>query len=97
MAYLFAKTGKTSYLGTTYSLDNFSENNFWYDHIMEVPDFYNQGVRTNYGNEFTMSAYHVLWPMPASTINANSNGVINQNWAYTGCERSVPPLTEIEE
>lgn len=97
MAYLFAKTGKTSYLGTTYSLDNFSENNFWFDHIMEVTDFYNQGVRTNYGNEFTMSSYHVLWPIPASTINANTNGVINQNWGYTGYERNVPPLTEIEE
>jgi len=95
IAYLFAKTGKTAYNGKTYKLDNFSDENFWYDRIMEKTDFYNKGVKTNYGNEFKISPYHVLWPVPAAAINANSQGVINQNKGYTGYDKNVPPLTKI--
>lgn len=92
IAYIFAQTGKTAYNGKTYNLNNFSDNNFFYDRIMEKTDFYNKGVKTNYGNEYTMSAYHVLWPIPASSINANTKGIINQNKGYAGYERNVPPL-----
>jgi len=95
IAYIFASTGKAAYNGKVYQLENFSDDNFFYDRIMEKTDFYNKGVRTNYGNEYTMSAYHVLWPIPSSTINANTQGIINQNKGYTGYERNVPPLTEI--
>src|SRR5690606_22465794 len=44
MAYIFAKTGKAAYNGKTYSQETFSENNFFYDRIMEKTDFYNKGV-----------------------------------------------------
>lgn len=97
IAYILAQTGQQAYNGKTYSLSDFSDNNFFYDRIMEKTDFYNQGVRTNYGNEFLMSPYHVLWPVPASTINANTQGVINQNKGYIGYERNVPPLEIIEQ
>ena len=97
MAYIFAKTGKAAYNGKTYSLDNFSTDNFWYDRIMEVTDFYNKGVKTIHGDEYTMSPYHVLWPIPASAINANTQGVINQNEGYPGAENNIPPLTTIPE
>ncbi|MBC8768330.1 RagB/SusD family nutrient uptake outer membrane protein [Arenibacter sp. BSSL-BM3] len=97
IAYIFAKTGKAAYNGKTYSLDNFSTDNFWYDRIMEVTDFYNKGVKTIHGDEYTMSPYHVLWPIPASAINANTQGVINQNEGYPGAENNIPPLTTIPE
>ncbi|MEQ8220590.1 MAG: RagB/SusD family nutrient uptake outer membrane protein [Arenibacter sp.] len=97
IAYIFAKTGKTAYNGKTYSLANFSTDNFWYDRIMEVTDFYNKGVKTIHGDEYTMSPYHVLWPIPASAINANTQGVINQNEGYPGAENNIPPLTTIPE
>lgn len=97
IAFIFAKTGKTAYNGQTYSLDNFSQKNFWYDRIMEVTDFYNQGVKTIHGDEYTMSPFHVLWPIPASAINANTQGVINQNEGYPGAENNIPPLTTIPE
>lgn len=64
---------------------------------MELTDFYNQGVFTNHGDKYTMSPYHVLWPIPAYAIRANTNGVINQNKGYTGYEGNVPPLSEIVE
>lgn len=92
IAYIFAKTGKPSYTGKTYSLENFSRDNFWYDRIMETTDFYNKGVKTISGNEFTMSPYHVLWPVPTKAITANPKGVINQNEGYPGAEKNVPPI-----
>ncbi len=97
IAFLFAKTGKTAYNGQTYSLDNFSEKNFFYDRIMEVTDFYNKGVKTIHGDEYTMSPYHVLWPVPAAAINANTQGIINQNKGYPGTEKNIPPLTSIPD
>lgn len=97
IAFIFAKTGKPAYNGKTYSLSNFSTENFWYDRIMEVTDFYNKGVKTIHGDEYTMSPYHVLWPIPASAINANTQGVINQNEGYPGAENNIPPLTTIPE
>lgn len=97
IAFIFAKTGKTANNGLTYSLDNFSQKNFWFDRIMEVTDFYNKGVKTIHGDEYTMSPYHVLWPVPASTINANTQGTINQNEGYPGAENNIAPLTSIPE
>lgn len=95
IAYLFAKTGKAAYNGQTYTMANFSTNNFWYDRIMEVTDFYNKGIRTIHGDEYTMSPYHALWPIPAAAINANTQGRINQNQGYPGAENNVEPLTTI--
>lgn len=95
IAYIFAQTGKPAYNGKTYSLANFSENNFFYDRIMEKSDFYNKGVVTIHGDRYTMSPYHVLWPVPASSIRAASTGHINQNKGYSGSENNVEPLSEI--
>ncbi|MCY4215989.1 MAG: RagB/SusD family nutrient uptake outer membrane protein [Flavobacteriaceae bacterium] len=96
IAYIFARTGKTAYNGQTYSLDNFSTKNFWFDRIIEVTDFYNiPEVKTVFGVQFTMSPFHVLWPIPAPVINANTQGVINQNEGYPGTENNIPPLTNI--
>lgn len=97
IAYIFAMTGKTAYNGQTYSLDNFSQKNFWFDRIMEVTDFYNKGIKTIHGDEYTMSPYHVLWPVPAPAINANTQGRINQNEGYPGAQNNIPPLTIIPE
>lgn len=98
MAYIFAKTGQTAYNGESYNLDNFSTKNFWFDRIMEVTDFYNvPGLKTVFGVSFTMSPFHVLWPVPAPAINANTQGTINQNEGYPGVENNVPPLTTIIE
>jgi hypothetical protein len=42
-----------------------------------------------------MSPFHVLWPVPQTSINSNPKGVINQNYGYDGYENNVPPLTAI--
>ena len=95
ICYLLCKTGKPGHNGKVYTLEDFSVDNYWYDRIMEYGDFYNKGVVTINGKEFTISPYHILWPIPAAAIRANTTGHINQNAGYAGSESNIPPLTEI--
>ncbi len=97
ISYIFAMTGKTAENGKTYTLNNFSDNNYFYDRIMARNNFYREGLVTNHGDKYTISPYHVLWPVPSNAIQANSNGIINQNKGYSGYERYSPPLTQIPE
>lgn len=97
VSYLLAKTGKAAENGETYSLDNFSKDNYWYDRIMARTDFYNKGVATVHGDVYTMSPFHILWPIPQASINANSYGRINQNYGYDGFELNEEPFQTIEE
>ena len=96
IAFIYAQTGKPADDGTVYNISNFSDKNFWYDHIMATTHFYNKGLRTIHDDEYTMSPYHVLWPIPQASINSNVNGVINQNKGYSGYDKNVTPLSEIE-
>ncbi|MGD0340612.1 MAG: RagB/SusD family nutrient uptake outer membrane protein, partial [Bacteroidales bacterium] len=95
IAFIFAKTGK-SYNGNTYSVANFSVKNFYYDRVMEKNEYYNKGFTAINGQQFTMSPFHVLWPVPQVSINSNTRGVINQNYGYDGYANNVPPLTTID-
>ncbi|RNI33548.1 RagB/SusD family nutrient uptake outer membrane protein [Hanamia caeni] len=97
IAYIYAQTGQADYKGRTYSMSDFSTKNFWYDWIMDHTEFYNKGVHTIHGDEYTLSPYHVLWPIPQSAIDANVNGHINQNQGYSGSAGNVPPLETLPE
>jgi hypothetical protein len=98
MAYIFAQTGITAYNGKAYNAASFSTNNFFYDRIMEKNDFYkNPNVVTNSGNHYTISPYHVLWPIPQHDIDLNISGRINQNIGYAGAALNVPALDKIPE
>lgn len=96
VAYIFAKTGK-SYKGKTYSLSSFSTANFFYDRIMEKNPFYRDGVKNIRGDQFVISPYHVLWPIPRPAIQANSLGQINQNIGYSGSENNKPASDKVIE
>lgn len=96
IAYLFAQTGQP-YNGKTYSMAEFGTSNFFFDRIMEKNSFYNKGVIANNGQEYTMSPYHVLWPIPQAAISSNTNGVLNQNFGYDGYENNIPPQEVIPE
>ncbi|MCF2489407.1 RagB/SusD family nutrient uptake outer membrane protein [Dyadobacter sp. CY347] len=97
VAYIFAMTGKPAPNGKTYNMESFSDNNYYYDRVMEKSDFYNKGVKTRHADEYTMSPYHVLWPVPQSAIDGNVQGRINQNKGYNGFQSNVPALTTIPE
>jgi hypothetical protein len=95
ISYIFAMTGKTAENGKTYKLDNFSDVNYFYDRVKEKNNFYKNGLRTIHNDQYTISPYHVLWPVPSNAIQANTLGVINQNKGYFGFGGNAPPLTEI--
>lgn len=96
ISYIFAKTGK-SFGGKTYNINSFSTANFFYDRIMAKNDFYGKGIKNVRGDQYKMSPYHVLWPIPRPAILANSLGQINQNLGYAGSEKNKPALDKIEE
>lgn len=83
IAFIFAQTGKAAYNGKTYSLANFSQDNFWHDRVLEKNVFYRDNIRAPHYN-YTVAPWLVLWPVPASAINANVQGHINQNIGYPG-------------
>jgi hypothetical protein len=97
ISYLFAKTGKAAENGKVYTLAGFSENNYLFDRVMAKNNFYKLGLVTNHGDKYTMSPYHILWPIPTRSINGNSYGRINQNKGYTGYENNVPALDKIPD
>lgn len=92
IAYIYAQTGKADDKGRTYSMDKFSQENFFYNRIMDVTDFYNKGVKNSYGLTYTIQPYHVLWPIAETATSVNVQGHINQNYGYDGYEDNVAPL-----
>jgi hypothetical protein len=97
ISYLFAKTGKAAENGKTYSLASFSESNYLYDRVILKNNFYRLNLKTRFGTTYTISPYHILWPVPSTVIQANSNGIINQNKGYIGFEKNVLALDKIPE
>lgn len=97
VSYLFTKTGKADEYGKTYTFDKFSTENYWYNRIMDKTDFYNKGVKTVHGDEYTMSSLHILWPVPQGAIDSNTRGRINQNYGYDGYDLNVTPFDNIDD
>lgn len=92
IAYIYAQTGKTADNGKTYTLENIATDNFFYDHIMSVTDFYNKGVKAKNGNFYTMHQRNIHWPIALTATSANVEGHINQAPGYDGSENNVPAL-----
>jgi hypothetical protein len=97
ISYIFARTHMPDEFGNTYEEDNLARSSYWYERISRYNNFYNKGVKTVYGTEFTASPYHLLWPVPQSDIDANRNGRLNQNFGYSGYEANQPPIDNLEE
>ncbi len=96
MSYIFAKTGRT-YNGKTYSLVNFSSDNFWYDRTIEKNRLFRENVQTAEGPVYRVAPRNVLWPIPEGTILSNSLGHINQTPGYSGSESNIPPRSFPED
>lgn len=104
MSYTYAKTGKPceAFGGHVYKMENFSGPegvtnckdhgyNFFFDWVDTHNGIYNRGVKFTYG-EYVMSVHHVLWPIPETSIESNTGGVINQNAGYPGIRENITPL-----
>ena len=84
IAFLKAKLGLDGY-----SLDNFSQKNWYYDRVMEKNNFYASQLFYS-SNAYVMEPFHVLYPIPLTAITSNTQGIINQNQGYFGCENNIP-------
>lgn len=71
-------------------MDNFSQDNFWYDRVIEKNLFYREEIRAPHYN-YRAAPWLVLWPIPADAINANTQGHINQNKGYPGDTKRQEP------
>ncbi|MDR0698060.1 MAG: RagB/SusD family nutrient uptake outer membrane protein [Tannerella sp.] len=80
-----------------YTMESFSQKNYWYDRIIEKNEFYRAGDILWGPNIYRLSPFHVLWPVPANAIDSNLGGVINQNEGYVGFDKNAPPLTVIDD
>jgi hypothetical protein len=79
-----------------YNLENFSENNWFYDRVMATNIFFQ--INLQWGQQsYRIAPHNALWPIPETVISENTLGVINQNKGYSGTGRNVPPLEMIEE
>jgi hypothetical protein len=100
VSYIFAKTNGTDEFGNTYSFSSpasLSQNSYWKTRVDRYNNFYNKGVKTIYGVTYTISNFHVLWPVPQDEIDANLYGTINQNYGYTGYENNITPFDNLED
>ncbi|MXV13804.1 RagB/SusD family nutrient uptake outer membrane protein [Hufsiella ginkgonis] len=97
VSYIFALTRKTDEFGKSYTEQGLPQSSYWYERVMKYNNFYNKGVKTTYGATFTISPYHLFWPVPQKDIDANRLAVINQNFGYTGYAKNVVPNQTLEE
>ena len=74
-----------------YSLENLSENSFWYHRVQNYNTYIKLG--TAGPNTFKVPSIYIYWPIDVTVISSNTLGVINQNKGYEGEELNVPPLT----
>lgn len=95
IAFIFAQTGQPAYNGKTYNLASFSQDNFWYDRVMEKNVFYRDEVRAPFYN-YRIAPHVALWPISAASINANTLGHLNQNEGYPGAETNIAPLMWVD-
>lgn len=89
VSYILADLGMMGY-----SRNNITGKNYYYDRKMTVDNFFRNDVF--YGDKnYRLSPYHINWPIPESSILANTQGHINQNIGYAGAENNVAPLNEV--
>lgn len=77
-----------------YSLDTIHDNNWWYDRVSNLNDYY---IRTmDPPMPVGIEPHHFLFPIHVDLIDENTLGRINQTPGYPGSENNVPPLDTID-
>ena len=96
---IFAKSGKPSYNGKTYTTGpdiekSLSANSFYYDRMMEKNNFFREHTPwvTYTSQSYIMEPMHIFWPIYEADLIGNVNNILNQTTGYDGSERNVEPL-----
>ena len=90
VSYSLALSGKPDEWGNTYTVDNLSENSYWFQRIQHYSNYYNKGTATVKGRSFTMRSQNINWPIPYWAIDANRDGELRQNPGYDGYDPNIP-------
>ncbi len=90
ISFIYAQSGIVAPNGKTYSESGFSDGSYWYDRVIKYNTFYGRKTPHPQQKNFSMSPFHVLWPIPGDALDANKKGVINQNKGYEGYSKNVP-------
>jgi len=92
VSYCLALSGKADEWGNTYSVDNLSENSYWWQRVNTLNEFYNKGVVVwqQSNRPYTIAPRNIYWPIPQFAINANREGTLSQNPGYDGYDPNVP-------
>lgn len=97
VSYIFALTGQTDEFGQTYTEDGLSDNSYWWQRVCKYNNSYNNRVQTRAKIEYTISPYHIFYPVSQTSIDDNREGIINQNKGYAGCEYNILPFDNWED
>lgn len=89
VSYSLALSGKTDEWGNTYSVDNLSQNSYWYQRIQHYNDFYNKGRVMVKNRPYIMAPHNINWPIPQDAIDDNGGARIAQNPGYSGYDASI--------
>jgi hypothetical protein len=103
MSVIFAKTGKSTYEGKSYSIsDNdieksLSASSFYYDRMIDKNSFFkNETPWATYPTtKYTIDPKHVFWPVYQDYLVGNVGNILNQTTGYNGAENNVEPLTHV--
>ncbi len=97
VSYVLALSGKADEWGNTYTVDNLSQNSYWYQRIQHYSDFYNKGKVTVKGRSYTMAPHNINWPIPNGSIQSNGGAQLYQNPGYSGYNAAIPRWETWEE
>lgn len=90
VSYCLALSGKADEWGNSYTVDNLSQNSYWYQRIQHYNDFYNKGKVTVKNRSYTIAPYNINWPVPQNEIDANGGARLHQNFGYSGYDAAAP-------
>lgn len=103
-----ARSGRPDEWGNTYSLDNFDKQqgtdpnggSYWYQRIVHY-SIYNKGpitITATVSNPlYTMDKKNLYWPIFNTSITANMNGKLSQNYGYDGYDPATPKWDNWED
>ena len=99
VSYCLAKSGKADEFGKTYSVDNLSQDSYWWQRVSKHNNYYNKGsVVWQQGNRpYTIATRNIYWPIPKFAIDANRDRKLRQNPGYDGFDASIPMWTNWQD
>ena len=103
IAVIFAKTGKSDYMGNAYSWDgndmekSLSASSFYYNRMMDKNNFFRDGTTSPVSSSvrYTIDPMHIFWPIYEPYIIGNVQNILNQTTGYEGSEKNVEPLVHV--